>query len=289
VDACTPTATGSIGDFIWNDLDGDGVQDGGSEVGFEGVIVHLWLDTNSDGTGDTLLATTTTDATGFYEFAGLANNAGGEQYLVVVDTTSVPGSGSQTGDPDEAGTCLTCDSQYGVTIAGASDVTNADFGYQQGTVVFGLVYSDMDADGTRDTGEPGIAGVTVDLIRTSDSFVYGADTTDANGNYSFDLDGVAVTDYRVVVTGPPASATQTADPDESGTCSVCDGDKDQFTATVDGTHGSYDFGYHVAGTFTIGDSVYLDWDGNGTQAAAEAGIEAVTLRLYQDNGPVAGS
>ena len=32
--------TGSIGDFVWNDLNGNGVQDGGGEVGIDNVAVQ---------------------------------------------------------------------------------------------------------------------------------------------------------------------------------------------------------------------------------------------------------
>jgi len=68
----TPTATATptpvpaaIGDRVWYDLDADGIQDAG-EGGAPGVIV--WL---LDGAGN-ILATTTTDASGSYEFGGLA-------------------------------------------------------------------------------------------------------------------------------------------------------------------------------------------------------------------------
>jgi hypothetical protein len=56
--------TAAIGDFVWEDIDGDGVQDAG-EPGIENVTVTL-----QDDNGNTL-ATTTTDATGFYEFTNL--------------------------------------------------------------------------------------------------------------------------------------------------------------------------------------------------------------------------
>src|SRR6185369_11383143 len=51
---------GKIGDFLWNDLDGDGIQDGGAEVGIPGVTIELYLDVNDNGIldgGDTLITT----------------------------------------------------------------------------------------------------------------------------------------------------------------------------------------------------------------------------------------
>ena len=56
----------TIGDFVFEDLDEDGIQDTG-EPGIEGVLVELL-----DGNGNTTGQTTTTDSNGAYEFAGLA-------------------------------------------------------------------------------------------------------------------------------------------------------------------------------------------------------------------------
>ena len=56
----------SLGDFVWGRyVDADGIQDAG-EPGIENVTVTL-----QDDNGNTL-STTTTDATGFYEFTGLS-------------------------------------------------------------------------------------------------------------------------------------------------------------------------------------------------------------------------
>jgi len=54
----------SIGDFVWKDLDGDGLQDAG-ELGFQGVTVELYTST------DTLVGTTTTGVGGSYSFTNL--------------------------------------------------------------------------------------------------------------------------------------------------------------------------------------------------------------------------
>ena len=63
--------TGEIGDFVWNDLNGDGIQDP-SEPGINGVVVNL-----KDSTGTTVLATTTTAniglMPGYYQFIGLCS------------------------------------------------------------------------------------------------------------------------------------------------------------------------------------------------------------------------
>ncbi|MCB9296615.1 MAG: hypothetical protein H6559_26400 [Lewinellaceae bacterium] len=40
-----------IGDFVWQDTDGDGIQDAG-EPGIPGVTVNLYADNNQDGVPD---------------------------------------------------------------------------------------------------------------------------------------------------------------------------------------------------------------------------------------------
>lgn len=57
--------TASIGDFVWNDLNRNGVQDE-DENGIAGVTVELY-----EFGGTTLIATTTTDENGFYQFTDL--------------------------------------------------------------------------------------------------------------------------------------------------------------------------------------------------------------------------
>jgi SdrD B-like protein len=71
--------TASIGDFVWNDLDGDGIQDV-DEPGVEGIRVVLL-----DGQGG-FLADTTTGPDGAYSFTGLC--AG--DYMVDLDAQDVP-------------------------------------------------------------------------------------------------------------------------------------------------------------------------------------------------------
>jgi hypothetical protein len=73
-----PECTGVIGDFIWNDLNGNGLQDDG-EPGISDVLVYL-----EDEQG--VIDMTTTDSQGHYEFTGLC--AG--RYFVCPDNTSVP-------------------------------------------------------------------------------------------------------------------------------------------------------------------------------------------------------
>jgi len=75
-----PTCGGKIGDFIWNDLNGNGCQDAG-EPGIAGVKVDLYQGCGVNKSGS-IFKTTITDANGNYLFEGLC--AG--DYTVTITT-----------------------------------------------------------------------------------------------------------------------------------------------------------------------------------------------------------
>lgn len=114
------TATGKIGDFVWSDLDEDGLQDAG-EVGLANVTVRL------EDTVGNLLAQTTTNLNGKYLFVGIAQGT----YVVEVDETTTPAGFVQS--PTDVGSDDTVDSDGSpFTYFAPDDVHVAlriDFGY----------------------------------------------------------------------------------------------------------------------------------------------------------------
>jgi len=62
--------TASLGDYVWEDTNQDGIQDAG-EPPVANVTVNLWTDDNADGAPDSQIDTTTTDADGLYSFTEL--------------------------------------------------------------------------------------------------------------------------------------------------------------------------------------------------------------------------
>src|SRR6185436_3075554 len=63
-----PPCTARIGDYVWNDVNGNGIQEAG-EQGINGLLVEL-----KDGTGTVLQSTTTmtfNGQPGYYQFTGL--------------------------------------------------------------------------------------------------------------------------------------------------------------------------------------------------------------------------
>ncbi len=167
---------GSIGDFVWTDLNSNGVQDGNAEAGIGGVVLNLYKDANNnsilDG-GDILTATKTTDGNGGYLFTGLL---AGHYIVDVVDSTE-PASYQLTTNNDPKP----------VNLAGGQDDLQADFGYQPVSSLSGYVYKDAGNDGAWDGAPAGIGGVNVTLAGVDDlgNYIELTTTTLADGSYSF--------------------------------------------------------------------------------------------------------
>ncbi|HHM20672.1 MAG TPA: hypothetical protein ENJ20_01495 [Bacteroidetes bacterium] len=193
VEDCNPQL-GSIGDFVWNDLDQDGVQDPG-EPGMAGVTVLLKDCSNN------ILDQTTTDGTGFYLFADLA--AGCYRIGVVLP------NGFQFSAPNATNDALDSDIDPAMAMSGdinlapgENDPTNDAGVFQPGPntgSIGDFVWNDLDQDGVQDPGEPGMAGVTV-LLKDCSNNVLTSTVTDANGGYLFS--GLAAGCYRIGVVLP---------------------------------------------------------------------------------------
>jgi uncharacterized repeat protein (TIGR01451 family) len=254
----------SIADAVWDDADGDGVRDAG-EAGISGVTVAL-----RDGAGN-LVGTTASDANGDFQFAGLGN---GSYTIDLTDTGGLLTSLLATTAPATAG-------QLAVTVAGAN-IANVSFGYRDLGAIGEIVWSDADGDGVRDFGEPGIAGVTLDLViagldglfGTPDDSVLATRTTAADGTYRFTA--VPRGYYRVVVTdsgGVLSGFTQTGDPDAT----LDDqGDVPLLAGAVDLT---MNFGYQNTALADASGTVFDDTDLDGILEPGENGIPGVSLDL----------
>ncbi|MFN8453780.1 MAG: SdrD B-like domain-containing protein [Anaerolineae bacterium] len=272
--------TARIGDRVWNDngngggTASNGVQDGG-EVGIPSVTVQL-LDGSSN-----VIMTATTSITGYYVFEGLVAGS----YTVRVNTASLPGSTfTQTGDPQKPGVlCSTtpganCDNQSAVTLTTADNLSQ-DFGYTVPTAIYGNVWQDNNGNSSQQGGENGIPTVTVVLYNLSNTPIQ-TTTTDANGDYVFG--DVANGSYyvKVLTSTLPAGGTwtQTFDPD-----STIDSKTITITTSGGNIYGPYNFAYTHTGTFSLGDTLYVDWNGDGDQDIGEEGIPNITVSLYEDS------
>jgi len=209
----------TLGNTVWNDANNNGLLDSG-ESGIAGVSVQLL---NPAGT---VLQTATTDASGHYSFTGLAagdyrvrlaasNFTGTGPLVGFTSSTGTNGSltgafeGAATPDPDNntdnddngqvSGTLGTTGLiQTGlITLSQNSEPTNdgdtdpntnqtLDLGVFRKFSIGNLVFNDLNNNGTRDTGEPGLPNVTVRLLNADSSFaLVGTATTNAQGLYLF--------------------------------------------------------------------------------------------------------
>ncbi|MEY2849546.1 MAG: hypothetical protein RI885_2213 [Actinomycetota bacterium] len=268
--------TGSIGDYVWLDRDGDGVQDA-SEDPIVGAVVELtWLGVDGvAGGADDATFTTTTGAAGEYLFDGLPPGA----YVVAV-TGALPAGATNSFDEDGDE-----NSSTPVTLAAGENHLTADFGYDVQSAIGDRIWWDLDSDGAQDAGEPGLPGVTVNVLYLGADGVAGggddltfSDVTDANGNWL--VVDVPDGDYVVVVaSGVPAGFAATYDAD-SGTVSP-----DEASAlTLVGSDLAQDFGY--AGSYSLGDRIWFDLNADGVQDAGEPGLPGVgvTLTWYGADG-----
>jgi protocatechuate 3,4-dioxygenase beta subunit len=280
--------TGSISGVVWNDNGAggnhsNGVQDG-DEAGIAGVTVYLCASSPCD--SGNAVATTVTDTSGNYTFAGLLDG----NYYTAVDTSTLPPGNTQTGDPDVPGeNCSAgiCDNQTTdpVAVSGAADVTGIDYGYTVPNTIFGAIWHDHNGDGDL-AGATGVPGVTVHLY--DNGTLVATTTTDANGRYLFD--NVADGNYRIVVdptTLPDAAVAdvnwdQTFDPD-----ATLD-DQHTIPVTIENgnIYGSFDFAYYKGGDYSIAGTVYADWNSNNELDGSEPGFAGITVTLYDEDGNV---
>lgn len=257
----------SIGDYVWNDIDGDGLQDDGANRGLNAVTVRLYLDDGDGvyepGTGDALVGSQDTAGDGNYLFAGLTSG----DYWVDVDENDLIGYTQIIGAESEPQPLF-------IELLPGEDFTVADFGFAGRGAISGVVFYDWDESGDQGLGEVGIPNVEVCLYRDTDndglvdfgSSPIACQNTLADGSYIFtnQLPG----DYLVVET-PPAGL-------ENTTPIIRD-----VLLIVVGSSGSApgnDFGHVNFGS--IGDFIYLDSNGNGSQDLGESlGIAGVPVTV----------
>ena len=115
-----PTGSGSIGDLVWKDLNGDGLPSGAQEAGISNVLVSLYADFDGDGIY-VLLRTTNTSSAGAYLFSGLPDGA----YRVAVDAADADLPTGPFGNVYYPTTATSFD----VAISGGNAYLDADFGF----------------------------------------------------------------------------------------------------------------------------------------------------------------
>ena len=179
---------GSISGIVQEDTDNDDLGD----TPIEGVIVTLLDDMGN------VVATDTTDAAGMYEFTDVTpgeytvTETNPMDFISVSDDDETPVEGATT---DPANTDTNDDSIPVYVDPGEDDADNNFVDEELGSID-GTVLEDTNND---DIGDDPIEGVVIVLL-DEDGNVVAMDTTDADGNFSFD--NVPPGDYTVTEQDP---------------------------------------------------------------------------------------
>lgn len=254
--------TFSLGNFVWEDVNNDGIYNTG-ESGIPDVIMNLYRDDNADGTPDdpdNPLATTTTNAGGFYLFDDLS--AG--RYIIQIAPENFLGTGWD-----------------GTTYTGSNDDPGPLFGYVSSTpdmsavmLITGTNSIDVVLDGT------GLGEVGIDQP---------IDTPTGTSRTNYQANGIYSRTILLQPQGEPINENTPGldpsepefEPDDSG------------NAADNNSNLTIDFG--VYRPMSIGNRVWLDngADGagdpnlsqfnDGIRNGDEVGIDGVTLWLYHED------
>ena len=150
-----PVGTGSISSTVFQDLNGDGIQDASETGGVENATIYI--DANENGAFDAGESFTTSASDGAYSLTGLLAGF----YVVGIET------------PAGFRATLPVDGDQAVQVSpGEAVADDGLFGAEatrDATAVSGIVVNDSDGDGLLETGapenEPGIDGAAVRLFQ----------------------------------------------------------------------------------------------------------------------------
>jgi hypothetical protein len=277
------SAGGMISGRAWDDLDGDGIREGGEDLG-AGIPVDLILK------GSGIVASTTTLGNGTYMFMDIPQGT----YYVAFGLPSsnhsptVPNNGSDDTDSDVTGANgpATTDD---IIIGSSTAVVNIDCGYYEEVVIGDLVWEDANKNGLFDNGESGLDGITVTLY-TFDGTVVDIVST-SSGIYNFT--GVSPGLYYIKFELPAGASFTVPDAGSNGLDSDVTnqngfGTTDVFEVFSGESEDIFDAGI-IFGDGSIGDFIWLDLDGDGLQGVNESGINGIPVSIFSEGGALINS
>ncbi|MHC4717298.1 MAG: tandem-95 repeat protein, partial [Planctomycetota bacterium] len=266
----------------WHDLNRDGVRDAG-EPGHNGWTLRLLDGASGEPIASAVSADVDLDGSGdidpyaergVFAFEGLGP---GPFELRAVGRfgwePTAPAGGTQT-----------------VGLSSGEDRADADFGMFRLAQVRGQVWEDLDGDGARDDGEPGLDGWTVELIDSATGAVVQwrqTGTIDLDGDGAidpqaergvYDFQGLSAGGREVRLVGR-FGWTQTAPAETVWAMDLADGEVVEDA----------DFALHAAPA-EISGVVWLDEDGSGGRGPDEPGVDGMIVQLVDPaTGQVVGT
>ena len=274
---------GTIGNYVWYDLNVNGLQDD-EELGIPGVKVVL---TNADGA----VTSRTTDSLGLYTLNGVRPGeyhlafAIGDDYII-----SKPNAGDDDSIDSDVESLQDAMRTSDFTFTSCDSLSNVDAGFifKPGTIR-GQVWSDDNRDGQRQPDESRQIETTVTLYTSTNQEVDNK-IVDGDGTYFFDqlqpgdyyvrFDAVEDHVYSVANTGDDASDSDITDTD--------DGSTDVITITPDLTVLNVDAGYAYL-VSSIAGVVWEDEDRDNKRGADENNLSGIEVNLYTGNSDLVSS
>ena len=245
----SPLNPGTVSGLVFQDTNGNGKQDPG-EPGLAGVHVII---TDSSGAKQTV--TTSQD--------------GSWQATVRPGTTTIDVDNDTLGLPDDAKQTAGQDPST-VTATSGQNVDAGDDGFFVPGTLSGSIFEDLNNDGKRDPGEPGIPGIQV--VITDSNGVKHTVTTAPNGDY-------VVTDL------PPGTATVDIDQEALG---LPEGSlKTEGSVTIEPGKNTKAGDEPIPSPLnpgTVSGLVFQDTNGNGKQDPGEPGLAGVHVIITDSSG-----
>lgn len=277
-----------LGDYIWHDLNGNGIQDFG-EPGLEDIKVKLYSDRGFQ------VASTHTDAFGFYAFDEIFP---GNYYLQV----ELPEEYRVTRDGQgfDPGSDSDLTEEFGPGTTSLLELDGDNFSIDGGLLrcanIGGTVWFDYDEDDMMDLTENGINGMRVELYKLEpygwtlwDAMETGhnEDTPSDDGFYKFCADPGQyylrfINPPETLVTVLPGRGAEDRDSDVTGRFG--EGTTDDFYIQSGEDRCDIGAGYYVMGS--IGDYVWHDANGNGMRESYEDGVAGVVVNAVNVEGEI---
>ncbi|MEN5208808.1 SdrD B-like domain-containing protein [Stenotrophomonas terrae] len=291
--------------FVYVDADANNVRTAGSDPAIAGATVELL-----DAATSAVLQTTTTDATGAYQFtnldpariytlreplpSGLYRNRS-----TAINPGTINGAACSSGcvpGTAVAGDSNTTDRISDINLSlgiGASEGLNFNFGEDgiSGSLA-GRVWLDVNNNGLIDGSETGIAGVDIvlDGVDLDNRTVSLSQSTDANGAYLFA--GLLPGTYTVTEPNQPTGTRNgiTVPGSTGGTATAVSVTPSTISGIVLAAEAvSIDNNFGEIASSSIAGRVYYDNNKNGIIDAGESGIANVTLQLTGNDDLPAGN
>ena len=278
--------SGKIGNFVWEDINRDGIQDA-NESGVNNVVVELY-----DGAGNFIASTLTGDdfstaavERGYYQFAGL--KAGDYQVKFIAPTYDFTvqdssAAGATDANDSDANAASGLSQIITLPVGGSNQTIDAGLVSKAAAAISGFVYCDDNNNGVKEVGEVGLGGVTVTLTGTNDQGVITPISvlTNADGSYSFG--DLRPGTYTVTETTQPADKLDGKDTAGNTPGSVA-GDEVISNIVLGAGTQSIDNNFGEIKPGSISGFVYCDTNNDGVKDSGELGLGGVTVTLTGTN------